>query len=224
MSSPTLKGLKVPGIQRGCHVVIDIEALGLQADSVIMSIGAAAIVHCRKRTLDVTNQDIHEFLIPETFYGILGIRPQLALGRKIDDKTVAWWGTVNNGAELILQRSLTCNHLDALSRFKRWLDALEAMYGPVCVWGNGASFDLAAVRHLFGEAPWFYRNEGCLRVAMRMRPPGFKMAQNDMLHHALDDAISEAKTLCKLQEVLGPSVKLINVTPSERPTSSAVST
>lgn len=217
MQEPTIKKIAVPGVQRGCHVIIDIEALGLQADSVVMSIGAAAIVHSCNPLLDETTRDIYEYFIPETFYTVLGVQPQLDLGRKIDQSTLKWWGNVHTGAEMVLVESLVCTDLSGLDRFREWLNTLEDIYGPVCVWGNGASFDLAAVRSLFGEAPWFYRNEGCLRVAMRMRPTGFRSAENTMLHHAREDALSEAKTLCALQYALGPDVKLINVTPSERP-------
>ena len=166
---------------------------------------------------DETDRNVYEYFIPETFYSVLGIKPQLDLGRKIDQSTLQWWGNVHTGSEAILSESLVCTNLSGLDHFRAWLNALERAYGPVCVWGNGASFDLAAVRSLFGEAPWYYRNEGCLRVAMRMRPPGFRSAENTMHHHAREDALSEAKTLCKLQEVLGPSVRLINVTPSEWP-------
>ena len=166
------------------HVMIDLETLGTHADSVIMSIGAV------KFDLDSEQMD------NDGFYASVSIDSNLERGRKVDESTLVWW--LNQSAEAQIVFHEPKQSLDsALSSLADWLG-----HNKRNPWSNGADFDLPMLAHAYAsmgwEAPWQYSNSRCVRT-YRSLPAAARMPKLGNDHHALRDAINQAKYVQAIQ-------------------------
>lgn len=172
-----------------CQVAIDLETLGTSPDSVILSIGAAAV--CAE-----TGQIVK-------FYGACAVDSQQH--RTISKSTLDWWESQSAEARLALDfaRSDDCPSLfETLKRLTDWLGDLGKTH-DVYPWGNGSEFDIAMLNHAYKQisdfVPWNFRNSRdmrtlrdiCLRLGLE---PKIKAAvrRNGTHHNALDDAQFQA--------------------------------
>ena len=163
-------------------LMLDLETLGTKPGSVILSIGAAPF-------------GSHVANAP-TFYTSIGMHDSQARGLKVDPKTLAWW----QQQELPVKAAafMGANPLiEALAKFTGYIKFLESLGFEVRVWGNSASFDCgilkAAYEAIGQEAPWKYYNEMCFRTLKNLVPASLTPRRQGMAHHALDDAIYQAR-------------------------------
>ena len=157
-------------------ISIDIETLGTNQDSVIMSIGACYF--------DRLSGDI-----ASDFYVNVELENQ---PRPICMKTLRWWiGQSEEAAAHLFKEE---QPLDiALHSLKLFIDS------KACVWGNGANFDLGILENAYGgsdKTPWPFWSTRDMRTVVDiasytkgMIP--FEGAQ----HNALDDAKHQAKVI-----------------------------
>lgn len=172
-----------------CQVSIDLETLGTSPDSVILSIGAAAV--CAE-----TGQIVK-------FYGACAVDSQQH--RTISKSTLDWWDSQSAEARVALDfaRSDDCPSLQStLKTLTDWLAKLGETH-DVYVWGNGSDFDIAMLNHAYKQisdfVPWNFRSSRdmrtlrdiCLRLGLE---PKIKAAvsRNGTHHNALDDAEYQA--------------------------------
>lgn len=164
-------------------VMIDFETLGTVADSVILSIGAVKF--------DLNSDAIEE----NGFYTVLSIDSQLAAGRVIDENTLRWWMGQSEDARRVFSEPTV--HLDAaLADFHAWFD--PELFDKYSVWSNGADFDLPMIQHAFirggYEMPWKFWNNRCFRTLKNLpRAKNIKAPANPIKHHAMFDALTQAK-------------------------------
>lgn len=137
------------------HVMIDIETLGLEPGSVILSIAAVAF-------------DPSPALEPEVIFdATISVADGLKFGMKINPSTVAWHidqGSLGGGCR---QR-----------HFNTVQDALEVLWvriGPDdIIWANSPNFDCVliedAARRVGLQPQWHYRNLRDLRTALAANP------------------------------------------------------
>lgn len=173
------------------HIVIDIEALSLQTNAHILSIGAIAL----------RNDGEHI----SHFYSV--IDPKLAQpGRHVDPATVAWWirEPCNDARNAIWGDSAPTDRdiVQALSRLRGWIESVQRKdtlsTGDLAVWGNGPEYDNAVLENAFKslhlDMPWhFYQNQS-IRT-LRLMHPECKAPFVGVKHHALHDAQHEALML-----------------------------
>lgn len=148
-------------------VMIDLETLGLGADSVIWEAAMVSVAY------DDPTTYVREF---QTF---LPIQPQLDLigaRRKIDAETLGYWLEKPEESRLRLKEAIFGDYDDlaALVRsieraFKEMIVGLKNdEYIVVC---KGLNFDVPLLTSLFAsfgiKAPWYYRGLHCLRSTMR---------------------------------------------------------
>ena len=154
------------------RIMIDIETLGTEPGCVILSIGAVRF-----------NRDG----IGETFHAQISKRSCLENGLTIDDETEEWWEQqeqdMPDGSEPLYIA------LGNLSGFCETADE---------VWANSPSFDLrildAAYDAIESASPWEYHQERDVRTFRSL--PGFvELGQMGQEHHALDDAIHQAREI-----------------------------
>lgn len=165
-------------------VMLDLETLGTSARAVVTAIAAVRF-------------DAQGVALKDTFYVRLQVREQLKQGREIDPETVAWWLEQTDEAARELWAKPRMPLGAALAAFTDWLggDARE-----VRLWGNGAAFDNAILadcyRMVGAKQPWRFSNDRCYRTAKA----GFEdiAVRTGTHHHALDDAISQARHLGKI--------------------------
>lgn len=131
---------------------------------------------------------------------------------KRDKRTVEWW---NDPERAEAAKAFTDPvRLDmALAQFAAWLEGVRPVvevgggreFAPVALWSHGAHFDgpiLAAVYAACGiPVPWHYRAPRDTRTAFDMAGINDHTAHitafaSGTYHHALDDAITQAKAVC----------------------------
>lgn len=118
-------------------VMLDIETLGTDSNSVIVSISAVVF-------------DLQTGKIGGEYEAGVNILEQLLNGGVIDTSTVAWWAAQSAAAKQALY-TLKAQALDiVLSSFNTWLAAsTTGQLKDVRIWGNGAVFDNVIVRNLY---------------------------------------------------------------------------
>lgn len=156
------------------RVMLDIETLGLDPGAAIISIGA-----CRFRPGDG--------VVGETFYVEIDADTCSDAGLHIDDDTFEWWQEQDSDlAPLHGDTALA----DALARLKHYIgDADE-------VWANSPSFDCEMLETAYDvvgmSEPWKYNQERDVRT-LRSLPNAVEVEMDGREHHALDDAIHQAR-------------------------------
>jgi DNA polymerase III epsilon subunit-like protein len=168
------------------HIMVDLETLSTRANATILSIGAVRFTLGKG--------------IIDTFYINVDGKSCKEAGLHVSKDTVKWWSEQNKEALkalLVDPQPLTV----AMNKFYEWCGNDEIM-----IWGNGASFDVTILEEAFeavgvSRYPWKHWNIMCFRTVMNLmgiRNSDIRKSENDTHHHALDDALSQTKTLIKV--------------------------
>ena len=171
------------------HAMADAETLGTKADAVMLSLGVVLF--------DLDSDEIGE----TGFYAVFSIDDQLQLGRKIDESTLKWWFEQSKEAQAVFSQPGE-PMVDVLLKLNKWLGHNKRL-----IWSNGASFDIPMLEHMYASvglnAPWEFWNSRCVRT-YRSLPGAERVARIEptIKHHALHDAIAQAKTVQAIQRVL----------------------
>ncbi len=168
-------------------VMIDLETLGVTADSVILSIGAVKF-------------DLKTGAIDDAgFYASISIDSNLDAGRKISEDTLLWW----------LKQPVTAQEVfhEPKQALEAGLEGLADWLGHKkrTVWANGPDFDTAMLAHaykVFGwEPPWEFWNSRCVRTYKALpAASGITRLAND--HNALRDAFNQAKYVIDIHKAM----------------------
>lgn len=169
-------------------IVPDIETLSLANTAAIISIGAVAI--------NPFGEVIGQFYV--------NIDPESYNDHKaftIDEETKKWWAAPERAeAKKTLETDMYfVEH--ALITFNNWIRDV----GGTRIWGNGAEFDNAILKHGFDnfniEWPFKYYNHRCLRTLCNALE--VKIDRSSGTHHnALSDAANQGDALIKCNEIL----------------------
>lgn len=172
-------------------IMLDIETLATSPDSVILTFGAVKF-----NPFDA-DQNISEGL-----YFRINVDEQIALGRHVDDATVAWWGTQNID---VREEALGEHDRISLEDFTKQLN--KFLVGADRIWAQGPVFDIVILENLYRQllkpTPWPYyviRDSRTLLKAL-----GDTRQTGAMLHNALADCVSQA-------EAIKSAVKRFNLT------------
>lgn len=164
------------------QIMLDIETLGKNPGSVIVSLGAVKFDHKG---------------VGETYYTRIDPESCIQAGLKMDASTVIWWMQQNDSARReICQvgQGLTL----ALKEFSEWIGGTNPE-----VWGNGATFDNVLVSEAYRicdmKRPWRYPDERCYRTVKNMFP-SVPMQLSGAAHNALDDARNQAEHLIAIMK------------------------
>lgn len=174
------------------HIMLDIETLSANTNTVVLSIGAARF-DIKTGTVEKSRQ-----------WNISDLEAQQAKGREITADTVKWWLKRSPAAiEGTFFAPKTYTTKQALEEFVFFckIDTLEQR--KIFIWGNGNMFDNAIIRSLckdFGvEYPCPYPNDLDLRtVKFLFRDKKVESIKSGTAHNAVDDAINQAQYLGKL--------------------------
>lgn len=175
------------------HLMVDIETLGTQSNSVILSIAAV-------------NFDLDNGRTGERFYQNIALRSSMDMGLVIDPDTLKWWLQQDKGplaASLTEERNLSQVLADFISFCKNLgQDNLK-------VWGNAARFDLGLVENACNRAglllPWKYYDERDVRTLAAFAPQikeAIPFRGNK--HHPLDDCLYQIRYCTEIWKSLKP--------------------
>lgn len=165
------------------HVMIDLETLGISADSVFLSIAAVQF--------DLRGNTDQEFLMN------VELESALKAGRTISPGTLQWWLTQR--PEIMNKMFNNPTPLEyALEELGRFL-LVNHIVSP---WGNSANFDLGMLANAYTKAciplPWRYSNERCYRTAFALS--GLKHnVKPENAHDLLEDCRYQIKELARLE-------------------------
>lgn len=173
------------------HVMIDLETLGTERDSVILSLGAVKF-------------DRNKIYEDDGLYLQLKWQDQLDNGGTVTEGTIRFWlGQPAASRDAILSRNNALSPNEAISVLNAWF--LKSIHKPKnCgVWAKGPTFDLSLLEDLYSRQglerpPWPYWAERCVRTALLM--PGvdtIKRPKDMTEHHPFYDAVYQAMQVKK---------------------------
>ena len=179
------------------HVMCDIESLSLESDAVIIAIGAVKFDPVSGTVFDNPQQN-------GTFYQNINAKSAHRAGGSIDCATVMWWMTQSEQARTALTQDPLPIEV-VLKNFSAWVRDSSC----TGFWGNGAGFDNVVIGNAYKRlgltAPWSYKVDRCYRTISGLNH-GVDFEREGTYHNALDDAISQAKHLCKIAKKLNLSL------------------
>lgn len=163
------------------HIMIDLETLATSANSVVVSVGACVFT------------DIE---IERSGYWVLDMNEQYKKGRAMSVDTIRWWLNQSEEARQVFTlKPFTLFSLDEFAKQFNEFFCGEQLH----MWGNGADFDCAIMIDLFErhQLPkpegWKYYNHMCYRTFHQLFKCKNLAPRQGTHHHALDDAIHQAK-------------------------------
>ncbi|WP_260673732.1 3'-5' exonuclease [Comamonas aquatica] len=174
---------------QAAHIVLDLETLSTQPNALVLSIGAVGL------------NKHGDILSGSEFHLALDQHAQQKR-RHVDVETQRWWETKTcaeaKAASLLAPPTQQAFVENALSTFT---DYIAQWSDPdlVQVWGNGCSFDNVILGSLFQDwnkrAPWKFWNDRDMRTITGIFPKLKLIQFVGIKHHALHDALHEAKQL-----------------------------
>ena len=199
------------------HISLDLETWGKRPGCDLRSIGAVVF----DPVAGSVGMDGDDFarsfyratdnpIVEPTLLGIGQPVREYALTR--DPKTEQWWSEQSAEAQAAFSDPVDLR--DALVAFTDWLNAVADNAAPhsigltnIRIWSHGAAFDppiLAAAYQAVGlPIPWHYRAPRDTRTAFDIAgitDHSAHLAAHPgplgILHHALDDAICQARAIC----------------------------
>lgn len=166
------------------HLMIDLEALSLQPNALVLQIGA--VIFDKDRIHGQFECYLNQMEQKRADYRF-----------HVDQKTEQWWANQNDEAKKVLEKSRLSDVTPEKAReaFNIFVASHLIADEPFLVWSNGADFDIPVIKNLFGgQVPWKYTNQRCYRTEKRLfRHPS--ISRKGELHNAVWDAVHQAENL-----------------------------
>jgi hypothetical protein len=155
------------------HLMLDIETMGNESFSAIVSIGALEF-------------DIETGETGKEFYVNVDLQSSMDLGLIVNASSIMWWLNQNNLAREALTEGTVLPIQDALSEFSQFCNK------EYQIWGNSARFDCGILQNAYNKAgipiPWDYRKERCVRTLVSFNPEiKNKYPHIGTVHNAISD-------------------------------------
>lgn len=163
-------------------VMLDIETLATSPNSVILTFGAIRF-----------NPFVPDEEITQAVYFRLSVDEQTALGREVNDGTVAWWATQ---PDAVREEAFSDEDRISLEQFTTELNKFVA--NAERVWAQGPVFDIVILENLYRQlnkpAPWPYYAIRDSRTLLNALGDTRSFSKDD-LHNALADAFNQANAV-----------------------------
>lgn len=175
------------------QISVDLETLGTHVDSQILSIGACEF--------DIKTGDILR-----EFYVVIDLTDfPVEQHLKVTPGTLDFW--LNQPAEArdaIFSKGIRkVSELQAINELSLWLRQYDKEFE---IWANGTKFDLGMLEESYREfmvpVPWKFNVDRCMRTLRKFAGPA-NINYNGIAHHALHDAIWQAKYISVACNKLG---------------------
>ncbi len=164
------------------HIMLDLETLGTQPGSIVLTIGAVKF-----SKLGVT----------EKFYRAISEENSAALGLTSDVSTRSWWATQSLEAQKAAFAG-TESLGESLLAFTEFCGT-----EVIRMWGNGSDFDNVLLEEAYRaaglEVPWKFTGNRCYRTIKNLFPK-VQVPSVGTAHNALDDAIYQANHLIAISK------------------------
>ena len=176
------------------HIMLDIETLGTEPGSAILTIGLAHFDPARGVIVDST-----EFRCTQA--------SQEALERAIDPATVKWWGQQSQEAQdRLTEPPLYDDVGEMLKDVWSWMNGVCASQWDLAVWAKGPGFDQVLCRDLAKQVgqKWkgHFSRDMCVRTMLliaKAKGWGDILAmENTLAHGAEADAVHQANQVMEV--------------------------
>ncbi len=158
--------------------MLDLETLATSPDAVVLTFGAIKF-----DPFDSSKP------MDQGLYMRVNVDEQIALGRRVDEGTVDWWGTQS---EEVREEALGETDRVSIEDFTKALN--KFVVGATRIWAQGPVFDIVILENLYRQigkpAPWQYYTIRDSRTLLKAL--GDDRQGGALLHNALADAVSQA--------------------------------
>jgi hypothetical protein len=172
------------------HATIDIETLGTNPDTVVLTIGG---IKFNPREDDGLHSE---------FYYRLDADEQIKMGRTVDDATLLWWEKQDEEVKKeALQSEGRVPVEDALKALNKWLVGVDK------IWCQGPLFDIGILQNLYAEMnlhhnwPFYIIRDSRTLFSLMDKDPRKEI--DFAAHNALADAIVQSLCIQKVYKKLG---------------------
>lgn len=161
--------------------MLDLETISTRPDATVLTFGA-----CKFNPY--TEHDITDGI-----YFRIDVDEQIALGRHVDEGTIAWWGTQS---EDVYAEAFDPRDRITLEKFTQELNRF--LVGADCIWAQGPVFDIVILENLYRQmglpCPWnFWQIRDSRTLLSTLGDPREKNKAG--LHNALEDCVSQAQAV-----------------------------
>lgn len=177
------------------NIMLDLETLGTRPGCAILAIGAVRF-----------GTDLPHG-IGDAFYQVVSTASCTRRhGLHIDPSTVKWWKMQRTEARDVIAEAEACKVglASALANFSEYL-ARQGGVNSISLWGNGADFDISIIAACYHACdlplPWQFWNNRCFRTLRNLSGAKKKPAAL-IKHHALEDAVDQAKEAVEILKTL----------------------
>lgn len=173
------------------HVMVDLETLGVDPDSVILTLGAVKF-------------DPYTAIEPtDHLYLKLDVEQQVEMGREVNEDTVEWWGRQDPAAQ---EEAFSTEGRVSVEQALR--DLNRFVVGADAIWAQGSVFDIGMLENLYRMAgqpiPWPFWTVRDSRTLLGLVNYNVREALKQTgLHNSLQDSIFQAKAVQRVFSDLG---------------------
>lgn len=155
------------------HLMLDIETMGSESFSSIISIAALEF-------------DIETGETGREFYANVDLQSCIDVGLVVNASTIMWWLNQNEQARKDLTERTSLRIEKALTEFSQFCNR------DYQIWGNSARFDCGILQNAYDKIkvniPWDFRKERCVRTLVSFNPDVKKsFPSTGTAHNALSD-------------------------------------
>jgi hypothetical protein len=175
--------------------MLDLETLSTRPDATILTFGACKFSPYNQEAID------------KIIYFRVNVDEQIALGRHVDNNTLAWWATQDDD---IREEAFGEGDRISLEQFTQELNRF--IVGCHNIWAQGPVFDIGILENLYRQlglpCPWQYWQIRDSRTLLSVHGHGDVINKRKAgLHNAIEDAISQAQTVQIVFEQCGITEK-----------------
>lgn len=180
------------------HIMLDLETWGTIPGCDIRSIGACWF------------KPNEAWVAPRQSHGgfYLATEDGSAYGLTKDASTIKWWSEQSEEAQGAFNNPV--NLAVALEAFNRWITTIhDGESSDLRIWAHGPHFDVSIIEVVYRATgvpiPWSYRSPRDTRTIMEAAGiASMELFVDDdaVYHHALDDALCQARAVCAAHKVL----------------------
>lgn len=199
-------------------IMLDLETWGTKPSADLRSIGACVFNPTTGFTHDGSLGTIRPFYIATDNPASPAYDSEREYPLKRDPQTVKWWSEQSAEAQAAFVDPVDLR--DALVRFRDWLTdvsgesyrlPIDKPITNIRIWSHGAAFDApilaAAYDALYLPLPWHYRAPRDTRTlfdaaGIDNHSAWLQQYATGTYHHALDDAICQARAACAAYQML----------------------
>ena len=181
-------------------IMLDLEAMDTMPTAAIVAIGA---VQC-----DLTTGELGD-----TFYRVVDLAYQEAMGFSVSASTVYWWMEQSEQARAAICEENKIGIGPMCNEFEAWLLSIDDSGQKLRLWGNGASYDNAVIRYAFhqcgNDMPIEFWNDRDMRTILGFYPKNLQAIyrKNNLRkgghHNAMEDAKYQIEFCTHILQELG---------------------